>query len=249
MRVLLHGCNGKMGKVVAQAVSESADMEISAGVDVTGQPSSGYPVHISLSEVTESADVIMDFSHHRCLDALLAFAVERGIPVVIGTTGFSAEQMTRIAEAARSVAILHSANMSFGINMLLSLVERATLLVRYGFDVEIVEKHHKQKIDSPSGTALMIANAINSGLGNAMNFKLGRHSKSERRQQDEIGIHAIRGGTIVGEHDIIFAGPSEVIEIKHSALSREVFAQGAMRSARFLAGRQPGLYTMRDLFE
>ncbi len=249
MRVLVHGCNGKMGRIVAQVVSETAGMEVSVGVDIADGYSGSYPVHVSLSEVHESADVIIDFSHPRCLNSVLAFAVERGVPAVIGTTGFGTEQGERIADASRSVAILHSANMSFGMNVLFSLIEQATVLARYGFDVEIIEKHHRQKIDAPSGTALAIAGVINDRLGNTMNLKIGRHSKAELRQQDEIGIHAIRGGTIVGEHDIIFAGPSEVIEIRHSALSREVFAHGAVRAARFIVGLQPGLYTMRDLIQ
>jgi 4-hydroxy-tetrahydrodipicolinate reductase len=247
MKIILNGCNGKMGRVLERILAEAGDFEIVAGADVAGQPSGTYPVHGVLAEIKESADVLLDFSHHSSLTAVLEFAVARKMPAVIGTTGLTPDHLEQVAKAAESVAILHSANMSFGITMMLALVERAAQLVRFGFDAEITEKHHNQKVDAPSGTALMIANALNGQLGNSLHLVYGRDPEDSRRQKDELGMHSLRGGTIVGEHEVLFAGPSEMIEIRHTALSREVFAQGAVRAARFIVGKQAGLYSLKDV--
>jgi len=250
MKVLLHGCNGKMGRVMTRILGETQGMDVVAGVDIEpARVANTYPVYASLPDVKESADVLIDFSHHTSLEALLAFGLDRKMPLVICTTGFSPEEKQAMAEAARTVPILNSANMSLGINLVLSLVKQAAALLHDGFDIEIIEKHHNQKVDSPSGTALMIADAMNSALDNTREYVYGRHSKNQRRQKNEIGLHAIRGGAIVGEHNVIFAGQGEVIEVNHSALSRDVFAYGAVRAARFLAGRPPGLYSMKDVIE
>lgn len=248
MKVLLHGCNGKMGRVMTRIVGEEPDMEIICGVDKDpGKAQNPYPVYNSLSDVKESPDVLIDFSHHSSLEAILDFGISRKIPLVICTTGFSAEQREKMAEASSKVPILTSANMSLGINLILTLVEQAASVLGDGFDIEIIEKHHNQKLDSPSGTALMIADAVNARMNGRMEYVFGRHSRTARRQKHEIGIHAVRGGAIVGEHSIIFAGQGEVIEITHSALSRDVFAYGAIRAARFIVGKSPGLYSMKDV--
>ena len=249
MKILLHGCNGKMGQVMTRIVAEAPDVEIVCGVDaVPDKVKNTYPVYRSLGEAKEKADVVIDFSHHSALDALLAYGKETKIPLVICTTGFSADEKQRMAEASKVIPILNSANMSLGVNLLLALVKQtAPVLAESNFDIEIVEKHHNQKLDSPSGTALMIADAINSSLGNRLKFVYGRHSKTSRREPCEIGIHAIRGGAIVGEHTVIFAGQGEVIEITHSAISRDVFAYGALRAARFVVGAPPGFYGMDDV--
>lgn len=251
MRVLLHGCNGKMGQVMARVLGETPDMEVVCGVDITpDRIANTYPVYASLADVASVVpDVLIDFSHHSTLEALLAFGVERNIPLVICTTGFSPEEKERMAAAAAQVPILNSANMSLGVNLLLSLVKQAAVLLHDTFDIEIVEKHHNQKVDSPSGTALMIADAMNSALEGSMEYVYGRHSKADKRQKKDIGIHAVRGGAIVGEHNVIFAGQGEVVEVNHTALSRDVFAYGAVKAARFLVGQKPGLYSMQDVIE
>jgi 4-hydroxy-tetrahydrodipicolinate reductase len=197
--------------------------------------------------VSEEVDVLIDFSNHVCIDDILSFGISKGIPLVICTTGFTGEEKQRMSKAAENIPILNSANMSIGVNLILSLVRQAAAALYGDFDIEIVEKHHNQKADSPSGTALMIADAINESLNNELEYNFGRHSKTEKRGKRELGIHAVRGGAIVGEHDVIFAGGGEVIEINHSALSRDVFAHGALRAARFLADKENGLYSMKDV--
>lgn len=248
MRVLLHGCNGKMGQVMTRILAQTPDAEIVCGVDVApDKVKNSYPVYDSLSQVKETPDVVIDFSHHSALDALLDYGMSRKVPLVICTTGFTPDERQRMVQASRIIPILNSANMSLGINLILSLVKQVAPILAESFDIEIIEKHHNQKVDSPSGTALMIADAINSSLGNRLKFTYGRHSKTARREPVELGIHAIRGGAIVGEHTVIFAGQGEVIEITHSAISRDVFAYGALRAARFLVGKAPGLYGMDDV--
>lgn len=250
MKILLHGCNGRMGRVMTKILSETPDMEVVCGVDIApDKAQNNYPVYTSLADVKESPNVVIDFSHHSCLDGLLAFGLSRNVPLVICTTGFTPDESQRMVEAARAIPILNSANMSLGVNLVLSLVKQAAALLHDSFDIEIVERHHNQKLDSPSGTALMIADVINSALEGTMQYTFGRHSKTDKRQKNEIGIHAVRGGAIAGEHDVIFAGQGEVIEIKHSALSRDVFAYGAIRAAKFIIGRKPGLYSMKDAIE
>lgn len=256
MRILLHGCNGKMGQVMTRVLAAEADMEVVAGVDIDpGKCANSYPVYASLRqaaevrEARESPDMLVDFSHHTSLDAVLEYGMAKKVPLLICTTGFTLEEKQRMADASRQVAILNSANMSLGVNLVLSLVKQASALLHDSFDIEIVEKHHNQKVDSPSGTAIMIAEAIESSVGEGLERKYGRHAKSEKRQKREIGIHSVRGGAIVGEHDVIFAGQGEVIQITHSALSRDVFAYGAVRAVRFLSGKGPGLYSMREVIE
>ena len=262
MKILLHGCNGRMGQVMTRVLAAEPDMEVVAGVDVDPRRCEcDYPVYASLEEAAESsktngtvrAGILIDFSHHTTLEALLKYGLAHRIPLLICTTGFTPEERKRMVEASASVPILNSSNMSLGVNLVMSLVRQAAEVLRESFDVEIVEKHHNQKVDSPSGTALMIAEAIKSSLEKGsfgeVDLKYGRHSKSDKRTNREIGVHSVRGGSIVGEHEVIFAGQGEVIEISHSALSRDVFAYGAVRAARFLAGKGPGLYSMKDVIE
>lgn len=250
MKVLLHGANGRMGQVMTRIISALADTKIICGVDIAPDRfENPYPVYECLECVKEHPDVLIDFSNHSCLDAILSFGVSRRVPLVICSTGFSAEQKQQMVRASKHVALLHSANMSLGINLVLSLASQAAMLLSDTFDIEIIERHHNQKVDAPSGTALMIADAMNSGLGNRLEYVFGRHSKHDKRQKKELGIHAVRGGAIVGQHDIVFAGQGEVIEISHQALSRDVFAHGAISAARFLVSKPPGFYTMKHVVE
>ncbi|MEW6523382.1 MAG: 4-hydroxy-tetrahydrodipicolinate reductase [Bacillota bacterium] len=250
MKVLLHGANGRMGQVMTRIISAVPDMEVICGVDIApDRLKNPYPVYECLECVKEHPDVLIDFSNHACLDAILCYGVSRRVPLVICSTGFSAEQKQQMVEASKQVALLHSANMSLGINLVLSLVRQAAMLLSDSFDIEIVERHHNQKVDAPSGTALMIADAMNSGLENSLRYVFGRHTKHDKRQKKELGIHAVRGGAIVGQHDVIFAGQGEVIEISHQALSRDVFAHGAISAARFIIRKSPGFYTMKDVVE
>ena len=250
MKVLLHGCNGKMGQVMTKVIAGTEDMEVVCGVDASpDKAKNAYPVYASLSSVKESPDIVIDFSHRSSLDGLLAFGLSRNVPLVICTTGFGADDKQKMSAAAKRIPILNSPNMSLGVNLLLSLVAQAAQALSHEFDIEIVERHHNQKVDSPSGTAEIIADTINAALGGGMEYAYGRHSKSDKRRKTEIGIHAVRGGAIVGDHDVIFAGQGEVIEIKHSALSRDVFAYGALRAARFLVDKGAGLYSMKDVVE
>lgn len=239
-----------MGRVMTRVLSETPDMQVIAGVDVNpGGTTGDCPVYSSLTDVKETPDILIDFSHHSCLEALLAYGLRKHVPLLICTTGFSAEQKRQMAEASRNIPILHSGNMSLGVNLMLSLARQAAAVLHDGFDVEIVEKHHNQKVDSPSGTALMIADAVNSGSDDALEYVYGRRSRTEKRQKAELGIHSIRGGAIVGEHSLIFAGQGEVVEINHTALSRDVFAYGALEAARFLVGKAPAMYSMKDVVE
>ncbi len=251
MKILLHGCNGKMGRVMTRIISAETDMDIVCGVDKapleSGKQAAAYPVYRFLDHVKESPEIIIDFSHHSCLDDLLAFSLSRNVPLVVCTTGFSQEQRQKMNRTAEAVPLLHSANMSLGINLLLSLSAKAAGSLHDTFDIEIVEKHHNQKVDSPSGTALLIADAVVQSIDGPVDFVYGRHSKTRKRSKTEIGIHAIRGGAVVGEHTVIFAGQGEVFELTHSALSRDVFAHGAVKAARFLAQQGPGLYSMKDV--
>lgn len=246
INIILCGSGGKMGKFVANAVDKDTEAEIIAGVDKynSGQQ---FPVFDSFSEINKKADVIIDFSNPSLLDDLLAFAVANKTPVVIATTGYTAEQTEKIKAAAKEIPIFFSFNMSIGVSLICSLAKKAASVLGDSFDVEIVEKHHNQKIDAPSGTAIMLANAVNSEFDDAKTYEYDRHSKRQKRSKNEIGIHSVRGGTIVGEHDVIFAGYDEVITISHSAYSREIFAVGALRAAKFIAGKKPGLYDMNSI--
>jgi 4-hydroxy-tetrahydrodipicolinate reductase len=239
-----------MGKIMLELVAERTDMSIVAGVDqVTAEEQKKFPVFQSIADVTVKSDVIIDFTHHSLTSALLDYVEKTKTPAVICTTGLDEPLVKRIEAISKTVPILRSGNMSLGINLLLDLVKRAAPVLAENFDIEIIEKHHNRKLDAPSGTAYMLADAINQALGNSKKFIHGREGKEAKRQKNEIGIHAVRGGTIVGEHSVIFAGPDEVIEIHHSAASRKVFGAGAIKAALFLVNQKPGLYTMKDVLK
>lgn len=250
MKVLLHGCNGRMGQVLVRLISEASDMEVVCGVDSFPEKyNNNFPVYENLEEATEDVDILIDFSNHSCIDNIIKFGKQRGLPLIICTTGFTPEESSLMLDASKFIPIFNSANMSIGVNILISLVEQAAKSLYEDFDIEIIEKHHNQKLDSPSGTALMIADAINSTLDNEYDYVYGRHSKTQKRTKKEIGIHAIRGGSIVGEHQVIFAGGGEVIEVNHSALSRDVFGYGALAAGRFMLNKKPGMYNMDDVLK
>lgn len=250
IRVIMHGCNGKMGQVITGLLQEDETAEIVAGVDAFRQTSDTYPVFQNLAECDVKADVVIDFSAAPAVDGLLEVCVERGLPCVLCTTGLSEDQLQKVEEASKKVAILKSANMSLGINMLFKLLkEAAGILVPAGFDIEIVEKHHNQKVDAPSGTALALADAINEELDKDYAYVYDRSRIREKRSKKEIGISAVRGGTIVGDHDVIFAGADEVITFSHRAYSKAVFGKGAIQAAKFLAGKPAGMYDMGDVIE
>lgn len=246
-RIIMIGCNGKMGQVITDIVAADENAVIVAGVDIT-EAKNDYPVYGNISEVKEEADAIIDFSSPKLLDAILEYAVEKQIPAVLCTTGYSAQEIEKVNEASKKVAILRSANMSLGINTMIKVMETVTkTLADAGFDIEIVEKHHNQKLDAPSGTALALADAINGELNNEYDYKYDRSTLREKRPKKEIGISAVRGGTIVGEHEIIFAGTDEVIEFKHTAYSKAIFGKGAVSAAKFLNGKAAGLYNMKHV--
>ncbi len=247
IKLILNGANGKMGQVITKLVSDMDDAVIVAGVDINDSIENSYPVYKDIFEITENADVIIDFSHPSCLDALLEFAKDKKIPAVVCTTGLSDLQKQKIVQASNDVAMFFSANMSLGINLIIDLAKRAAKLLEGSFDIEIVEKHHRLKIDAPSGTALAIADEISGVLENAPAYMYDRHSQRKKRSNTEIGLHSVRGGTIVGDHDVIFAGNDEVITLSHHAASKEVFAVGAVKAAIFLSGKKPGMYSMNDL--
>ena len=242
--VILCGCNGRMGHVVADSISGNPDCRVVCGVDAFGENSYDFPVYKSFSEISEKADVIIDFSNPASLDGLLEYAVENSIPAVICTTGYSPEQVDRIKKASESIAVFYSGNMSLGVNLLIELAKQATKVLCGDFDIEIVEKHHNLKVDAPSGTALMIADGISEELDKEPQYVYDRHSYRKKRSKNEIGIHAIRGGTIVGEHDVIFAGHDEVVTISHQSQSKELFATGAVNAAVFLKDKPAGMYNM-----
>lgn len=246
-RIIMTGCNGKMGKNISEIVAADEDAKIVAGVDIS-EEIRDYPVYKKIGDVKEEADVVIDFSTPKVLDEILSFAVEKQIPTVLCTTGYSAEQIEQINQAANKVALLRSANMSLGINTMIKVMETvAKTLADAGFDIEIVEKHHNQKLDAPSGTALALADAINRELDNDYAYKYDRSTLREKRPKKEIGISAVRGGTIVGEHEVIFAGTDEVIEFKHTAYSKAIFGKGAVQAAKFLKGKNAGLYSMKNV--
>ena len=246
IKVILSGSGGRMGAFVADGIEKENEMQVVAGVDKfnNGQK---FPVFKNFSEITNDADIIIDFSNPALLDSLLDFAISKKIPVVLATTGYSDEEISKIKEASKLIPIFFTFNMSLGVNLICSLAKKAASVLGNSFDVEIIEKHHNQKLDAPSGTAIMLANAVNSVFDNKMNYEYDRHSKRQKRSQNEIGIHSVRGGTIVGEHEVNFAGKDEVVSVSHSAFSREVFAVGAIRAAKFLFGKDNGIYDMNDI--
>ncbi|MBR3636064.1 MAG: 4-hydroxy-tetrahydrodipicolinate reductase [Lachnospiraceae bacterium] len=247
-RVIMHGCNGRMGQMITNIVNSDPDVDIVAGVDVSDHISNNYPVFKSISECDVDADVIIDFANAAAVDVLLEYAAGRQIPVVLCTTGLSEAQLEHMKKTSERVAILKSANMSLGINTIMKLLKEVTpLFAQAGFDIEIVEKHHNQKLDAPSGTALALADSINGELNNEYEYVYDRSARREKRPVKEIGISAVRGGSIVGDHDVIFAGLDEVVTISHTAYSRAVFAKGAIAAGEFLAGKPAGMYDMSDV--
>ena len=255
INLILSGCGGRMGEAVSRLVSDRSDVKIVAGVDINVSAVKEFPVYSSIEEFSGKADVIVDFSHHSALPALLEYAIKTSTPVVICTTGHSAEELELMKKAAEKVAIFFSGNMSLGINLVVELCRQATKALGLDFDIEIIEKHHNKKLDAPSGTALMIANAISDELDNTRctpekihtQYVYDRHAERRQRTPNEIGIHSVRGGTIVGEHEVIFAGNNEVVTISHSAASREIFAEGAIRAAIYMCGKTTGAFDMSDV--
>ncbi len=247
-KIIMHGCNGHMGQVISGICEADPEVEIVAGVDLNTEEKNGYPVFASIAECNVAADVIIDFCNVKAVDALLDYSEERSVPVVLCTTGLSEEQVSRAHAIADEVAVLKSANMSLGINTLMDLLKKATtVFAEAGFDIEIVEKHHNQKLDAPSGTALALADSVNEVLDNEYTYTYDRSQKMKKRSKKEIGISAVRGGSIVGEHDVIFAGLDEVITFSHTAYSKSVFAKGAVEAAKFLATKKTGFYDMKDV--
>lgn len=248
IRAIMHGCNGKMGQVITGLCREDGELEIAAGVDPSGHIQNTYPVFEQIQDCDVEADVIIDFAAATAVEELLSYSVEKQIPVVLCTTGLTQQQNEAVRAAACKVAVLKSANMSLGINMLLDQLKKAArVLAPAGFDMEIVEKHHNLKADAPSGTALALAESVNEELGNAYTYVYDRSARREKRPEKEIGISAVRGGTIVGDHDVIFAGADEVITFSHRAYSKAVFGKGAVQAAKFLAGKPAGKYDMGDV--
>lgn len=248
VKVIMHGCNGKMGQTIAGLVAEDAEIELVAGVDAYDEGKNPFPVFTNIEECDVPADVVVDFSAAPAVDGLLDYCVSRQLPCVLCTTGLSGEQLTKVEEASGKVAILKSANMSLGINILMKLLkEAAAVLVPAGFDVEIVEKHHKLKVDAPSGTALALGDSIREVLDGEYEYVYDRSGRRQKRPQAEIGFSAVRGGTIVGDHDVIFAGTDEVITFSHSSYSKAVFGKGAVQAAKFLKGKPAGMYQMSDV--
>ena len=249
IKVILHGSSGRMGNVVVTLAKAPADIEIVAGVDKFPNEQE-FPVYESIKDVKEEADVVIDFSNSEAVDELLDYCVEKKLPVVLCTTGLSDDQLDRVVIESKIIPILRSANMSIGINLLLSLVkEAAHVLKDKGFDIEIVEKHHRNKLDAPSGTAIALAEAAEDGIEESMNFVYDRTHQRKKREDNEIGFSSVRGGSITGDHDVIFAGIDETLTLSHTAYSREIFAKGALAAAKYLYDKTPGLYSMQDVIK
>ncbi|MCH5347808.1 MAG: 4-hydroxy-tetrahydrodipicolinate reductase [Oscillospiraceae bacterium] len=249
VKVTICGANGKMGKVISSVIKDRTDCTVISGIDLNTEPGDGFTVYSKPSELPEKPDVIIDYSHPSGLGDLLDYCLSTGTAIVIATTGYTEDQINSIKKAAEQIPVFFTFNMSLGINLLCKLAKTAAEVLGGQFDIEIVEKHHNQKIDAPSGTAIMLANAINETLDNKYNYTYDRHSQRKKREKNEIGMHSIRGGTIVGEHEIIFAGRDEVITLSHSAASKEVFAAGSVNAAVYLCGRPAGLYDMASLVD
>ena len=247
VRLIVSGCNGKMGRMISSCVANRCDCEIVAGFDINTESAGGYPVYANPLNCDVQADAIIDFSHPSALQGVLTYAKTHKLPVVVATTGLTAEQIGDVKAMAEHVPVFFSANMSLGISLLAELARKAAAVLGGEFDVEILEKHHNQKIDAPSGTALLLADALKDALPYEAEYTFDRHAVRQKRDRKEIGFSSIRGGTIVGEHDVIFAGRDEVITLSHSAASKEVFAVGAINAAIFLTGQTAGYYSMKDL--
>lgn len=250
VRIIMHGCNGKMGQVISGLIAADEGADMAAGIDARDEGHNPYPVFTDIDNCDVEADCLIDFSAAAAVDKMLDYCVAKGLPCVLCTTGLSEEQLKKVEEASKKIAILKSANMSLGINLLLKMLkEAAGVLAPAGFDMEIVEKHHNLKVDAPSGTALALADSINEEFNNEYEYVYDRSARREKRPVKEIGISAVRGGTIVGDHDVIFAGADEVITFSHTAYSKAVFGKGAVQAAKFLAGRAAGMYNMADVID
>ncbi len=246
-RLIICGCNGKMGRVVTACANDRCDCEVVAGFDRCAGPSLGYPVYVNPANCDIPSDVLIDFSHPSALPEILEYALAHRLPAVIATTGLSDDDLGQIQAAARHIPVFSSANMSLGVSLLAELAKKAAAVLGGSFDVEIIEKHHNQKIDAPSGTALLLAQAVSEGLPYTPKYAYDRHATREKRDPHEIGFSSVRGGTIVGEHEVLFAGRDECVTLSHTAMSKEIFACGAINAALFLCGKPAGLYTMKDL--
>jgi 4-hydroxy-tetrahydrodipicolinate reductase len=248
INVILHGCNGRMGKTLQRIISQESDMTVIAGIDpiMCSEPVP-FKLYLSPLDCETKSDVVIDFSRHDAIEDLLTYCVSAKVPVVIATTALDESQLDLIDKASEEIPIFHSANMSLGINVVSKMLKTAIPVLEEDFNTEIVEKHHSKKLDSPSGTALFLADAINAAATHKKEYIFGRHGKNDRCSITEMGIHSVRGGSIPGEHTIIFAGPDEVIELKHTVYSRDVFAYGALKAARFLVSKTNGLYGMEDM--
>lgn len=246
MNIMLSGCNGAMGRAIDEVITGIQDMEVVAGFDAKPAGHDRYPVYQQLTDVKENVDAIIDFSHFSAFEAITDYALEMEIPIVVATTGLSPADEEKLLEMSKKIPVFRTANMSIGVNVMLGLVTQAEKLLK-GFDIEITERHHNKKQDAPSGTALMLANAINEEADSPYQFVYGREGKSAKREHNEIGIHAIRGGTIAGDHTVLYAGEDEIIEITHSAASKKVFAKGAVEAASYLKNQSPGMYDMKKL--
>ena len=248
IKAILVGACGKMGKNITECAATNDEIKIVAGVDKYNS-GMAYPVFSDFSKIDLEADVIIDFSNPALLNELLEFAKSKKLPLVIATTGYNESQIKQIEEASKFIPIFFTFNMSLGVNLLCSLAKRAASILGDDFDIEIIEKHHNQKLDAPSGTAIMLANALNGVFNDKLKYEYDRHTKRAKRNKNEIGIHSVRGGTIVGEHDVIFAGRDEVITLSHAAHSKQVFAVGALRAAKFIATKPNGMYSMNDILK
>lgn len=249
-KAIMHGCNGHMGQVISGLIAQDDSIELVAGIDISDHISNPYPVYKNIWDCDIKADAVIDFASPKAVDTLLDYCVEKQIPCVLCTTGLSEEQLKKVKEASEKVAVLKSANMSLGINLLLKLLkEAAPVLAEAGFDIEIVEKHHNKKVDAPSGTALALADSINEEFDNSYEYVYDRSTRREKRPVKEIGLSAVRGGTIVGDHDVIFAGSDEVVTFSHTAYSKAVFGKGAIQAAKFLKGKPAGLYQMSHVID
>lgn len=245
--IIVFGAGGKMGQALSALITEKDNCKLAAAVDTVNKVTTSSPFYSSLDEVKESADVLIDFSHPSCLESILSYCKSKAMPAILCTTGYSDEQIELIRETSKLLPIFYSRNMSVGINLLIELTKKAYSVLGDSFDIEIIEKHHNKKVDAPSGTALMIADALNEDNNGNFEYIYDRHSVRKKRDKKELGLHAVRGGTIVGEHEVIFAGNSETLSITHSAQSKELFASGAVSAAIFMNGKKAGLYSMSDM--
>lgn len=247
--LIISGCCGTMGKVLSNCIEEKEDCRVVAGIDLRTDPALPYPVFKQPGDVDVDADVLIDFSNPALLTPLLGYGRKTKTPLVLCTTGYDKNQVAELEQASREVPIFYSRNMSIGVNLMIELCKTAARVLGGDFDIEVIEMHHNRKIDAPSGTALMLADAVGSEMEKAPQYIYDRHSQRRKRRRDEIGIHSIRGGTIVGEHEVIFAGQQELLTISHSAQSKEIFARGAVNAAVFLSSKVKGLYNMSDLLK